>query len=180
MGRDRYDIDYTRSIVRAICENKIDYNTLRNLPGFNLAFPSVIEGIQSSLLDLAQPGATRNITKHKQINWLNSSLHILKTQISQKQFLHHVHKPFQNPHHWRRPSWHSNVQGLLSSGLAPQILFSEHNLDRQALLKKELSIEFIQKSQLTWHYCASNHNGSHHLNSQKTISPNYSYLSWLG
>ncbi len=38
------------------------------------------------------------------------------------------------------------VQGLLSSGLAPtQILFSEHSIDRQALLKKELSIELYSK-----------------------------------
>lgn len=59
----RYDIDYTRSIVRAICENKIDYNTLRNLPGFNLAFPSIIEGIQSNLLD---PRATWSNQEHYQ------------------------------------------------------------------------------------------------------------------
>ena len=57
----RYDIDYTRSIVRAICENKIDYNTLNNLPGFNLAFPSAIEGVSANLLD---PRETWSSTAH--------------------------------------------------------------------------------------------------------------------
>ncbi|MDA9832310.1 phosphoenolpyruvate carboxykinase (ATP) [Gammaproteobacteria bacterium] len=47
----RYDIDFTRKIIHAICHDQIDKNKLSTLPGFNLLFPTQITGINGALLD---------------------------------------------------------------------------------------------------------------------------------
>jgi phosphoenolpyruvate carboxykinase (ATP) len=47
----RYDIDLTRKIIHAICNDDIDHNDLNILPGFELQFPNQIPGINEAILD---------------------------------------------------------------------------------------------------------------------------------
>ena len=45
----RYDIDFTRKIIHAICNNQINFSDLNILPGFGLAFPDQVSTIKSNL-----------------------------------------------------------------------------------------------------------------------------------
>ncbi len=72
----RYDIDFTRRIIHAICNDTINHNDLSLLPGFELQFPNHIPNINSALLD------PRN-------SWSNPDYYNQNAEILINQFIEH-------------------------------------------------------------------------------------------
>ena len=50
-GGSRYSIDFTRKIVKHCVNNSFDIDSCSKLSGFNLNYPSIVEGVKDGLLD---------------------------------------------------------------------------------------------------------------------------------
>lgn len=78
-GGNRFSIPTTRAIVTAIVNGDLHNTTYENLPGFNLAIPTAVPGVDSKILN-------------PRLTWNDQSAHAEHTALLMKQFIENFKK----------------------------------------------------------------------------------------